>query len=367
MSNAEHAPIPVAEEPLIGHLDDVDWQKFWGWACNPDTPDNPLWLVAVIDDEPPVAFLANRLRQDLAEAGHGRGCVGFHLYYPRKLDPRRSHRVSVRRQSDGLELPGSPWVLPQAPAGSAEAREAFERELSAEIEAAATGPELVPMVDFMLRQTDRLLQAHCDLDSGKLARLLFKQRWAETLGEIGMVVPTPDPRALTLFIGPGLPAEGTAHAMVRTLQALDLRVVAVAMRGLPGHGPVAEALAADGVLVQGKPLHHSVEDVLARHAPQFRLIVLQGAVTAACYGLLARVHHPQARIVTWLEDVTRDTKAALAAQLLSDVVVVGSAPAAAECENRLRGGRVRVVAMTDEPALRAAALASAIKGEPAPG
>jgi hypothetical protein len=363
MRKPKRPAAPLADEPLIGHLDDVDWQKFWGWACNPDDPDTPLWLEAAVDDEPPVMLLANRLRQDLAEAGHGRGCIGFHLYFPKKLDPRRPHRVSVRRASDGQELPGSPWLLPQAPAGSPEARQAFEAELAAEIEAAATGAELAPMIDFMLRQTDRLLQARCDTESGRIARAQFRLRWAETLGEVPMQIDPPDPRMLALFIGVDLPAEGRARAMVMALQALDLRVMAVAMRGLPGNGPAADALNAEAVAVQGAPFHHTVEDVLSRHAPQFRVILLQGAVAAAAYALIARLHHPNARIVTWLEDPSRDPKPALAAQLLSDVVITGTAQAAAECEARLRGMPVRVVSADDELSVRAAALAAAIRGD----
>lgn len=363
MRKPNRAAAPVVEEKLIGHLDDVDWQKFWGWACNPDDPDTPLWLEASVDGAPPVRLLANRLRQDLADAGHGRGCIGFHLYFPQKLDPRRPHRVSVRRESDGLELPGSPWLLPQAPAGSAEARRAFETELGAEIEAASHGDALAPMLDFMLRQTDRLLQTSCDIESGRLARARFRQRWSETLGDAELQVESADPRPLALFVGLDLPASGGARAMVMAMQALDLRVMAVAVRGLATTGAEAETLTAEAVLVQGAPLHHTVEDVLVRHAPQFRVIVLHGAVAAASYALTARRHHPQARIIAWLEEPSRDAMASLAAQLLSDVVITGSTEAAAECEARLRGLPVRVVSVQDELSVRAEALAAAIRGE----
>jgi len=59
--------------------------------------------------------LANRFRPDLAEAGIGRGWHGFRVVLPHALDPSRRHRVAVRREADGAELPGSPLLLPALP------------------------------------------------------------------------------------------------------------------------------------------------------------------------------------------------------------------------------------------------------------
>jgi len=354
----------VVEEALVGNLDECDWHKFWGWACNLADPDKPLWLEAIIDDQPPAPLLANRQRGDLASAGYGRGWVGFHLYFPTPLDPRKPHTISVRRASDGQHLPHSPWSLPAAPAGGPVAWQEFEAILSAEIEAASSSPELSAMTDFMVRQTDRLLQAACDTDNGRRTRALFKARWAETLDGTPLQMETPDPRPLALFIGFDLPAESAARAMVESLQALDMRLAVAAMCGLPTTGEAAEALTAAGVQVLGTPLLFSIEDLLGRHAGLFRVIVLHGVLAAAAYGITARLHNPSARIVAWLDDPTKDAKASLAAQLLSDVVVTGTADNAALFDQRIRGWPILIFDPAAEPGERAEALARAIRPPP---
>ena len=48
------------------------------------------------------------LKTNEAAAGIGRGWHGFRIVLPRALDPARRHRVAVRREADGAELPGSP-------------------------------------------------------------------------------------------------------------------------------------------------------------------------------------------------------------------------------------------------------------------
>ena len=354
----------ITEEALAGSLDDCDWHKFWGWACNPADPDKPLWLEVVVDDLPAVPLLANRLRGDLASAGYGRGWIGFDLYFPTPLDPRKPHTISVRRASDGKHLPRSPWSLPAAPAGGPEVRRAFEAVLSAEIEAAQVSSELSAMTDFMVRQTDRLLQSACDTDSGRRARALFKARWAETLDGSPQQVATPDPRPLALLIGFDLPASDAARAIVAGLQEQNMRVATAAMRGMPTTGEAAEALAAADVLVLGTPLLFSIEDLLGRHAGLFRVVVLHGVLAAAAYGVTARLHNPTARIVAWLDDPTQDAKTALAAQLLSDVVVTDTVKHAALFDQRIRGWPIRIVDRTAAPQEQAAALARALRPEP---
>jgi hypothetical protein len=224
--------------------------------------------------------------------------------------------------------------------------------------------ELSAMTDFMVRQTDRLLQAACDTDNGRRTRALFKARWHETLDGSPLQMETPDPRPTVLFIGFDLPAENAARAMLASLQALDMRVAVAAMRGLPTTGEAAEALTTAGVQVLGTPLLFSIEDLLGRHAGLFRVIVLHGVLAAAAYGMTARLHNPSARIVAWLDDPTKDAKASLAAQLLSDVVITGTAANAALFDQRIRGWPILIFDPAAEPGERAQALARAIRPLP---
>jgi len=92
--------------------------------------------------------------------------------------------------------------------------------------------------------------------------------------------------------------------------------------------------------------------------------VLHGVLAAAAYGITARLHNPSARIVAWLDDPTKDAKASLAAQLLSDVVVTGTADNAALFDQRIRGWPILIFDPAAEPGERAEALARAIRPPP---
>ncbi len=65
-----------------------------------------------VDGMPVARGLANRFRPDLAASEIGRGWHGFRILLARALDPAKPHRVSVRREADGVELPGSPVIVP---------------------------------------------------------------------------------------------------------------------------------------------------------------------------------------------------------------------------------------------------------------
>ena len=328
------------EEPFEAYLDHVDWTHLRGWARNPAQPDVPVWLEVVIDEAAPVRFLSNMLREDLAQAGLGTGRYGFFLNFSRRLDSSLPHRIRVRRVSDGAPLQNSPWLLPAAPAGSPEARDRFEAMFSAEIEAARTGAELLPLTRFLVTQTDRLLQAAADHDSGRTTRRLFRSRWVETLDGTPQVLDAPDPRPLALLVGIDLPQSGPAMTLLAALQSLGMRVGVIAMRGLVTEGPAAEALTAAGHTVLGAPFYGSVEDVLRRNTPDFRLVVLHGAIVAAGYAVTAKLHHPRAKVLAWMADLGQDLATIVAAQLLCDATLAGSEAAVQELQRRVQGRTV---------------------------
>ncbi len=343
MSDTPDIIFTTGAEPFEAHLDYADWNTFRGWAYNPEQPDVPVWLEAIVDDAKPVRFLANMLREDLAQVGIGTGRYGFHLTLSRPLDPSIAHRLVVRRVSDGAPLRNTPWELPAAPAGGEAARARFEAVFSAEIAAARTGENLQPLTRFLVAQTDRLLQAASDTDSGRTARRLFRARWAETLDGTPQEVAVPDPRPLALFVGFDLPTTDPTRAVLAGLQALDLRVGVVAMRGLVAEGPAAEALRAAGYAVHGAPWFGAVEEIIRRNAPDYRVIVLHGPIAAAAYAVTARLHHPRARVLAWIDDPQQDVPTSVAAQLLCDVTLASSEPAAEVLRRRVQGRAVQVV------------------------
>jgi len=337
MSSDNDLLMLTPDEPFEAYLDHVDWTHLRGWARNPAQPDVPVWLEVVIDDAEPVRFLSNMLREDLAQAGLGTGRYGFFLNFSRRLDSSLPHRIRVRRVSDGAALHNSPWLLPAAPSGSPEARARFEAMFSAEIEAARTGEELLPLTRFLVGQTDRLLQAAADHDSGRTARRLFRSRWVETVDGAPQALEAPDPRPLALFVGIDLPQSASALALLAAMQALGMRVGVVAMRGLVTEGPAAEALTGSGITVHGAPFYGSVEDVLRRNTPDFRLVVLQGAIIAAGYAVTTKLHHPRAKVLAWMEDLGQDLATIVAAQLLCDATLAGSEAAVQELQRRVQG------------------------------
>lgn len=346
-------PAPPSE-PLGGYLDWADWRHISGWAYNPDCPAQSLWLHAVIDDAPPLRFLANLFRQDLLKDGIGTGRYGFYLRFPTPLDARQSHTVVVSRASDGALLTRSPVHLSRAPSASPWVRAKFNSEISAEIEAAQSGPELEPMTRFLIAQTDRLLQARTDRDNGALERTLFRLRWDEYLDGPRTEPPTPpDSRPRMLLIGATLPVPG--EPLLAAAAILNLRIMAtagdLAMPDKPH--PVFEAL--------GAPLHFTVEDVLKRNAGQFSAVLLRGASLAASYGLTARRHQPGARIVAWIDDPSEiSPMLTLCAMLLADTVLVPRPEDAKRLGAQIVGRGIAVLSPETSPAQAAVILAEAI-------
>eukprot|EP01037_Dinobryon_pediforme_P010809 gene10809-10888_t len=280
---------------LLGYIDHADWHEISGWGYDPTTPNDPLWLEVVVDDEPPVAFLANLARPDLLEAGYGDGRHGFRLRFPIKLDPLHAHRIVVRRREDSLALTNSPILLARAPMASQDARTAFEAAIAAEIAAIGTGPEADTTIGFLLSQVDRLLQARADTESGVIALQQFRLRWSDHLPGHVPTPPVPDQRPWALLIDKDLLDTAAALTLVRALQSLGLRVAMAATADLRHDGATARSLAAMDVTVHGMPEHFTVEDILRRHRGLYRAVVLRGVPASSAYAVLARQHQPRAR------------------------------------------------------------------------
>ena len=342
------APDPVAE-PMDGYLDSADWRTISGWACNPDDPDRAIWLECVMDDAAPIPFLANLLRPDLQRAGHGNGRNGFQLGLPGPLDPTIPHNIGVRRASDGRHLMGSPRLLPRASLSSPNARAWFEGVIDAEIEAVTAAEDVIPTVDLLVGQVDRLLQTRSDIVSLSRLRERFRKRWQDRLGnEPPPVVETPDLRPAVLVIESELPATGEGRALIAMLLGLGHRVAIIGAGFLETSGPAAEALAAMGVTLHGRPHVFSVEDLLLREAGLYRCVVLRGLVAVSAYGLVVRRHQPRARLLACLPDVTpggQEELLALIGGLSADHIVTPSADTAQLLGQRLPGRAIQVVGL----------------------
>ena len=92
---------------LTGYLDHADHDVIWGWAFDPDQPDNRMALEILVDETPMLRFSADQYRADLAAGPHGGHC-GFALRLNNLVSRFTSHSIRIRRADDGAELAGSP-------------------------------------------------------------------------------------------------------------------------------------------------------------------------------------------------------------------------------------------------------------------
>ncbi len=342
---SQHDPQPIVSR-LDGYIDRADWHHVFGWAHDPSTPDQALWLEALVDHQPPMSFLANMRRVDLVQLGFGHGRFGFDLRFPKPLDPNLPHTLVIRRKSDGLLLNRSPWYLQRAPTAGAEARATFAEVVSAEIEAIQNGAEVDETVSFLLLQVDRLLQGKADSDAGTTALQHFRQRWTDYLPGDRVMPLTPDTRPWALVLDTEMPETTPALRTVRALTQMGYRVAVLATKDLSATSAIAKALMAEGVLVFGMPMYFTVEDVLRRNRMLFRVVVLLSAATASTYNLVARLHQPRARTVTFLGDLVRGVASPvlnLTAALLSDIVIIETEAASHQLGQQIPGRRFHVL------------------------
>lgn len=83
-----------------------------GWAQDEEHPDLPVLLEILLDGKSLGVALSCAHRQDLFEAGLGRGQSGFRWTSPVTLPHDAKDRLHIRRVVDGAVLPGS-VLLPQ--------------------------------------------------------------------------------------------------------------------------------------------------------------------------------------------------------------------------------------------------------------
>jgi O-antigen biosynthesis protein len=336
-------PLNMSQNPartLDGYIDLADWHSLRGWAFDSAAPDEPQWLEVQVDDQPPIAFLANMQRQDLADAGYGRGAFAFELRFPAALDPRQPHRIAVRRRRDMTPLRNSPALLAAAPLSSDERRAEFEAMLDAEIAAAETGPEVDRTIASLLARADRLLDARAQAASGAAALHQFRLRWNDYLEGARARPIQPDSRPWALMIAAELPDGHFQVAALRAIQALGFRVAVLSQRDMLRCGSVAEALEAAEIRVFGAPEYYSAEDVLRRNRNQFRAVILWGTLMAAGYAIAVRIHQAKARVLTVLGDVPVERvepAMLIAAAMLNDHLLAESEEAAAQIAQRLGG------------------------------
>lgn len=293
---------------LRGHIDLATRQRVVGWVQDPDEPERPVSLLVTVDDELAARVLANGYRADLEKAGVGSGRHGFDAVLRHGVPPGARCTLAVLREETGEHCPGSPVPLDVA----ARFDQAVQEDLSALLSACDTEEELQQRLEFLARQTERLLQARADRRSRRserLARRQFRWRWAPDMpaaaGE-GPLGPGLLPlRALVIDeTMPALGRDAGSNAVLshmRSLQRLGYEITFAAADMAPAGDPgMLDALEIGACCL---PWHASVEEVLRREAGSFDVVYLHRVAVATRYLGLVRHHMPRARVIFSVADL----------------------------------------------------------------
>ena len=100
---------------LRGHVDGISGGFVKGWAQNAEHPEAPVCLDIFVEGRLIGQALANRYREDLAQAGLGSGHHGF-AFRPSAGMTLTLETIEVRRSLDGASVGGcgKPVGEPQA-------------------------------------------------------------------------------------------------------------------------------------------------------------------------------------------------------------------------------------------------------------
>jgi hypothetical protein len=282
-----------------GNIDSASHELLRGWAYEDEDAATPVTLLITANDVLLARVLADRLRDDLMQAGIGNGRHSFEVKLT-GLSPLHRQVIAVRRESDGAELGRSPVVLEPA-----QSFDAALRNHCADLLAGTSDPvQINEALTFLAEQTEELLQRRARLHSRHAEREALRHiKWRWTEGENKPAPPLP-PRALVIDEDvPALARDAGSNAILshmQSLQRLGFEVTFMAASTQPDREGVLEAY---GIACCHAPWHGSVEEVLRREAHSFDLIYLHRASVAWRYLGMARHHHPKARIVFSVADL----------------------------------------------------------------
>ena len=298
---------------LRGQLDLVDRSLVRGWAQDARTPTQPVSLLVTLNETLIGRVIANRFRQDLADAGLGTGCHGFELPFGASLSPLSTHRIRVTRELDGVELALSPWLVePATMLGEPE----LDR-LATLLADVAPDDQLTldRRLAFLLRQVDQLLDLR---HAGKPGLDRRASAWRRTRLSAGTAAAEPDPsptgtpdqpRALVIDeVTPDDRRDAGSCAVVSHMMALQrlgfhVSLVAADLSASAENQVLAAGLRDVGIAVHGSPFHASVEEVLRRHGAGLDVVYLHRGPVAFRYARLVRHHSPGARLLYAVADL----------------------------------------------------------------
>lgn len=96
---------------LNGNLEIANPQRLVGWAQSDLQPARPVMLIVTSNDMEVGRIMADCYREDLEQAGIGKGCHAFIFKFPPAAITSGQHIIRVLQEGDRAELPGSPVTL----------------------------------------------------------------------------------------------------------------------------------------------------------------------------------------------------------------------------------------------------------------
>jgi glycosyltransferase involved in cell wall biosynthesis len=294
--------------PLEGRLDYATHAVLRGWAWTTSNPTRPVFLTVSVNDEIVGRFPANRFRADLQQAGVGDGRHSFEFVFPRGLSRTEAQVIGVRREADGQEIPGSPWVLPAATGYGPD----FEDVLADVLAKVSSPADEDAALTLLTRQTELLLARRAERTGGKAereAQRLFQRRWGRAPDQAEAAASFEDTGPRALVIDERTPCarrDAGSVAILSHIRALKALGYAVTFAAFETRGEEAELqrLAEDeGIATCGRPHYSGVEDVLYRQAGNFDLVYLHRLTMTERYLNLARGHMPKARVIFGVADL----------------------------------------------------------------
>jgi glycosyltransferase involved in cell wall biosynthesis len=102
-------PFVRTTKAFLGSIDSVGPDKIAGWAWDQLHPQTALTLLIFDNEELIGRVIADLYREDLKIAGLGNGSHAFE--FATSLDPSKKHSIRVKREGDGVAIPGSPFTL----------------------------------------------------------------------------------------------------------------------------------------------------------------------------------------------------------------------------------------------------------------
>jgi GT2 family glycosyltransferase len=99
--------------PIVGSFDHIAGNCLMGWVLNHASPQTPLTVEALCENEVIAAGVADRLRDDVAKAGLPNAHCGFRITLQRPLAAMLNKDIYVRDTLSKINLSGSPRRIDQ--------------------------------------------------------------------------------------------------------------------------------------------------------------------------------------------------------------------------------------------------------------